>query len=53
VRLLARLEHDDIAGVADYLSRIASRSSGGAERDEFPPAELDVKPPNPSDANPR
>ena len=25
VRLLARLEHDDIAGVADYLSRIATR----------------------------
>ena len=25
VRLLARLEHDDIAGVADYLSRIAPR----------------------------
>jgi len=25
VRLLAQLEHDDIAGVADYLSRIASR----------------------------
>jgi cytochrome c553 len=25
VRLQARLEHDDIAGVADYLSRIAPR----------------------------
>lgn len=25
VRLLARLDHDDIAGVADYLSRIAPR----------------------------
>jgi len=25
VRLLAQLEHDDIAGVADYLSRVASR----------------------------
>jgi cytochrome c553 len=28
VRLLARLEHDDIAGVADYLSRIAPRYAG-------------------------
>jgi cytochrome c oxidase subunit II len=27
VRLLARLEHDDIAGVADYLSRIAPNPS--------------------------
>jgi len=33
VRLLARLEHDDIAGVADYLSRIAPGSGGtGRER---------------------
>jgi cytochrome c553 len=28
VRLLARLDHDDIAGVADYLSRIAPRYAG-------------------------
>ncbi len=28
VQLLARLEHDDIAGVADYLSRIAPRHAG-------------------------
>jgi cytochrome c553 len=27
VRLLAQLEHDDIAGVADYLSRIGPRSA--------------------------
>jgi hypothetical protein len=28
VRLLARLDHDDIVGVADYLSRIAPRYAG-------------------------
>jgi hypothetical protein len=27
VRLLARLQHDDITGVADYLSRIAPRNA--------------------------
>jgi cytochrome c553 len=28
VRLLARLDHDDIVGVADYLSRIAPQYAG-------------------------
>ena len=31
VRLLARLDHDDIVGVADYLSRIAPRYAGPQE----------------------
>ncbi len=28
IKLLARLEHEDIAGVADYLSRIGVRYAG-------------------------